>query len=76
MAPRGLPDWFWGSKDEIQILVILGILEGGGLATWRLGGKPAIELFQARQNIKAECVCVCMCVCVCISFGNSKQWGG
>ena len=44
-----------------------GILEGNGLAMWRLGSGPAIELFQA-HNIKA--------VCMHLSFRNPEHWGG
>jgi hypothetical protein len=46
-GPRGLPSWVQGSKDRILNLVSnnSGISEVGGLATWRLGSGPAIELF-------------------------------
>jgi len=41
--------------------------EGGGLATWRLGSGPAIELLKTHQNMKAKCVY--------ISFENPEHWG-
>lgn len=42
-----------------------GILEGGGLDMWRLGGGPVFEMFKAYQNIKA----------VCVLFRNMKPQG-
>ena len=57
-GPTGLPDWVQGSKGRVQILVgnDFRILEGGELATQKLGSGSAIELLRAYQNIKAVCV--------------------
>ena len=57
-----------GSRPAKRILVSnnLGISEEGGLATWRFGSSPAIELFKAYQNIKAEC---------CVSFIQDPRIG-
>lgn len=46
-SPKGLPDWVQDNKGGIQNLVSnnSGMLEGSGLAMWRLGSVPATELF-------------------------------